>query len=57
MIPSLLTTWLGGSAHLSRTLQAVATITVVAGTKIGLAEPALLAAWLTLGNFLGASLG
>ena len=39
------------------TLQVVATVTVVAGYEDGLAEPALLSAWLTLGDFLGASLG
>jgi hypothetical protein len=36
----------------------VAPVTVVAAaTKMGLAERALLSAWLTLGDFLGASLG
>lgn len=35
----------------------VASVTVVAGYDDGPAEPALLSAWLTLGDFLGASLG
>ena len=38
-------------------LQAAAAIPVVAGYEDGLAEPTLLSAWLTLGDFLGASLG